>query len=133
MMFGRNMQMTDEQVEILSKRILEKYYYLKLSDIYLFISRMESSEIYGQLSPHIILMKLEKYFNERCGIAALISQNESETYKSKPESEILPDALITKIKHSLKSVKPINRKDEAKLNKEAQLKYIKDKSFGLKN
>jgi len=131
LMFGNNMQMSNKQVEILAIRILENYYYLKISDLKLFFKKMETKKIFGQLSPNAILQEIEAYTNERAQIAAEISQHESNQFKNVLISDSIPDEIVEKLKEFNFSSK-ISNKENRKLHREAQKKYLHNKSFGIK-
>lgn len=61
--------MSEEQIELCSKTIIDDYYGLKISDITLIFKKLISGQygkFYERLSISDILSVFENYFNERC-------------------------------------------------------------------
>lgn len=61
--------MSEEQIELCSKTIIDEYYGLKISDITLIFKKLISGQygkFYERLSISDILIVFENYFKERC-------------------------------------------------------------------
>jgi len=74
--FAENMRMTPQQIKLLIDYFLTKFINLTIGDVKLIIERVMKSKVFGQLSPNIIIQVANDYFDERCEIAAQISEQD---------------------------------------------------------
>jgi hypothetical protein len=74
--FAENMRMTPQQIKLLIDYFLTKFINLTIGDVKLITERVMKSKIFGQLSPNVIIQVAESYFDERCEIAAQISEED---------------------------------------------------------
>lgn len=72
--------MTDSQADLTASLIVRKFNNMNIADIKLVFENAIMGvygEFYGRLDGQMILSWFTKYFNERCEIAAMMSQNEA--------------------------------------------------------
>lgn len=82
-------KMNDIQTHETAMLILQEYPSLNIADINLIFKRAKLGkfgEVYDRLDGQLILGWLEKYFNERCAAAAMLSIQEAESLKGESRS-----------------------------------------------
>jgi hypothetical protein len=106
-------KMTDEQTQETAMMIVDEYYNLTIADINIIFKRAKLGQwgqIYDRLDGQIILSWFDKYFQERCRVAADESISEADKYKNnifprysmnlrKKEHEIKVEVFIEKYKN----------------------------------
>lgn len=107
--FSDNQQMSTEQIMLTAHEITSSYYYFTIADLKVAFDQMKKEKVYGQLSPNLILEKLESYNSERLEIAETLSINEAKA-EEKPITNELLKLWYAKV---AKGEVPVNEKDKA--------------------
>ena len=88
--------MSDAQTEQTALFILDEYPQLTIADIKLFFNKIKKGhygQIYDRLDGQLILIWLNKYFEERCDTAELESQTQSEEHKKQSTAILSRDEV----------------------------------------